>query len=189
MATFSQFYAGGRQEHFSLFHPDRPDALGAAVSAALPVALLIALNSLAVSSGWTVAVPHYQGLPFAPPSWLSTAIWIAMFPMWGLACWMVRQTGAQGRIASRWLMALIGWSLVLPLVSPGFDLLGMTFANVLTLLLAIGTAARVFAASRRAFLLVLPSVLWLGFATFLGFAAIAQGWSPGFAATQQGAQA
>jgi len=188
MALAQSLYTVQQNEDFSLLDPNRPDALGAALSAALPVAVLIIFNGLASAAGWTAAVPQYNGVSFVPPTWLASAITIAILPMWGLARWMVWQRGEQGRAASWWVLALITWSLALPFLTSGFDLLGMTFANVISLLLAVGTGAKVFAVSKRAFLLVLPSVCWMGFTTFLGFAAIAQGWSPGFAATQQGAQ-
>jgi tryptophan-rich sensory protein len=93
--------------------------------------------------------------------------------MWGAARWYAWQTGLSGRRRSRWVAALIVWGLLYPIISGLTGVAGSAIANVASLALVLVAAWQVRGVSKRAFWLLAPSIAWISFATWLGFAALA----------------
>lgn len=157
----------------SLRNPmNRPDRVGALLSAAVPLVLAGIANLLIFASGWSNEDPAYDAVSFSPPGWVVGAIWLVIFPMWGYARWRAFQAGTTGRSESWWAVALIGWALAYPIVVLFLDTTGSAWANVFSLALAAATAWRLSTVSKPAAAWVLPSLAWLTFASVLGFAAV-----------------
>lgn len=165
------------------FDPNRADAWGALLSAMLPVAAVIVANCLFLMAGLEI----HDAPVLAPvlPDWVSGLAFVAIYPMWGLARWAAWQNGENGRRASWWVVGLIAAGIAYPFVAGALEPVWVTFANSVLMVIGLATALRLVKVSRLAFLLVLPTLVWVGFATLVSFAVVAQGWSPPFAVTNK----
>lgn len=160
----------------SLRNPmNQPNRRGAWLSALTPLALAGLANLLIFATGWGAEDPAYDAVSFAPPGWVVGAIWLLIFPMWGYARWRAFQAGTSGRAESWWAAALIVWALAYPIVVAFLDTTGNAWANVFSLALATLTAWRLSTVSKPAAAWALPSLVWLTFASVLGFAAVQTG--------------
>jgi tryptophan-rich sensory protein len=181
MATLSApAFAGSTH---SVLDPNRPDLVGAMLSAVLPLAFVLSVNGLASMAGVDIARSHFAA-PLGTPEWVTAMVWSAILPMWGIARWTLWQKGRAGRSASFWVLGLIGAATFVPLLSIALTPFWSAAATLLLLILAVIVAMRVFAVSKAAFLWMAPSLGWMSIATLLGFSAAAHGWSPPFAVTQ-----
>lgn len=150
---------------------NRPTRAARWLSMGVPLLLVAAGNGLLFATGTAAADPAFSHLPLAPAGWFVGLVWALIFPMWGFARWRVWQAGAVGRRAARWVVALMLWSLAYPLLTFGLGAGGSALVNVVSLALVILTTRRVWRASEAAARWLVPSVVWIGFATALGFAA------------------
>lgn len=151
---------------------NRNDGLGFWLSVLGPLALVLIGNALIFAAGWNVGDPRQQAA-ITPPGWFVGLMWVIIYPMWGAARWYVWQTGLAGQRRSRWIAALIGWGLAYPIVT-GLGGVGVAaIANVISLALVLIAAWQARGVTKRAFWLIAPSVLWIAFATMLGFAILA----------------
>ena len=156
----------------SLRNPmNRPDRIGAVLSAAIPVGLAGLANLIILATGWGAEDPAYDAVWFSPPGWVVGTIWLLIFPMWGYARWKAFQAGTTGRAESWWAAALISWALAYPIVVTFLDTTGSAWANVFSLGLAAITAWRLSTVSVAAAAWIVPSLFWLSFASVLGYAA------------------
>jgi tryptophan-rich sensory protein len=157
----------------TLHHPHRRVARqqGAWLSALIPLALVLAGNGLIFATGSQGSDPAFDALDLAPPGWAVALIWVLIYPMWGLARWYAARNGRRGKRVSWWVIALMGWGLVYPLLT-GFKTMPSAWANLASLLLASLTLWRVSTVSRKGAALLIPSVGWIAFATVLGFVAL-----------------
>jgi tryptophan-rich sensory protein len=151
---------------------NRNDSTGFWLSVMLPLVAVLIGNAIIFATGSGSDEPAYDQVPWAPPGWVIGLIWLVIYPMWGAARWYARQTGLAGVRTSRWVLTLIAWGLVYPIVTSTPNLPVSVLANAASLLLAIVTAWQVRRVSKRAFWLIAPSTLWLGFANALGWAAL-----------------
>jgi tryptophan-rich sensory protein len=118
----------------------------------------------------------YAGLTrpgWTPPNWLFGPVWTTLYVMIAVAGWLVWREGASPgrRTALLWyglqllLNALWSW-LFFGLESPALG-----FADIFLLLAAIGATILAFRpVSRTAAWLLLPYLLWVGYASALNFA-------------------
>jgi tryptophan-rich sensory protein len=142
-------------------------------SALIPLVAVILGNGLIFATRSEGADPAFESLSLAPPPWLVAMIWIVIFPMWGLARWHAARHGRLGRRESWWVVALILWGLAYPVLT-GFRTVPSAWANLASLVLAAVTCRRVGTVSKKAAWLIAPSILWIAFATVLGFMALAR---------------
>lgn len=110
--------------------------------------------------------------PGTPPDWLFAPVWTALYPLMGVAAWLVWRRIDVGVERKRTALRTWGWQLLVnALWSPAFfglHQLGLALAVIVALLLAILLTIRRFAALQpSAALLMLPYVLWVGYATYL----------------------
>jgi tryptophan-rich sensory protein len=135
------------------------------------VAVVATVGGLAAGS----AGQTYRALelpPFAPPSWLFGPVWTVLYVMIAVAGWLVwRESG--------WSLALTLWSvqLVLNLAwTPLFFAADLYVWALLDIVLLLGLVAWTAAAFRRtsrlAAALLVPYLLWVGFATALNAAIV-----------------
>lgn len=135
------------------------------------VTAVAAVGGLAAGS----AGRTYAGLelpPFAPPSWLFGPVWTVLYVMIAVAGWLVWR-------ASGWSLALTLWSaqLLLNLAwTPLFfaaDLYVWALLDIVVLLVLVAwTAATFRRTSGPAAALMVPYLLWVGFATALNAAIV-----------------
>lgn len=151
---------------------NRNDKRGLAISIILPFLAVLIGNGAVYALGWNSNDPAYEAVSFNPPGGVVAVVWLIIFPMWGAARWYAYQTGVAGRRASYWILALIGWALLYPVITSGSNTLISASANAASLVLVITAALQARAVSKRAFWLIAPSIAWIGFATVLGFFAL-----------------
>lgn len=156
--------------------PDRNETFGLILSALLPLAAVFTVAGLVAFLGLGGAVRLYSDP-------ISALLFVPLFPLWGAAHWFAAREGAPGRVASRWVLALIGLGLVYPFIHGMADAFWLGWANIFWLILIAATALRLAQVSRPALMLVLPSLAWVALAAIPGYVLVTNGWSPGFAVT------
>lgn len=141
-------------------------AFGAATAAAAVTGSLAALD----------ASDRYGALvqpSWAPPAWLFGPVWTVLYVAIAVAGWLVwRKDGWGGARAALTAFAvqLVLNALWTPLFF-GADLLGVAFAEIVLLWLAIVATVVLFARhSRPAALLLVPYLAWVTFASVLNLA-------------------
>ncbi|GAA0276988.1 tryptophan-rich sensory protein [Cryptosporangium japonicum] len=114
---------------------------------------------------------YYDGLDrpaWAPPAWLFGPVWTVLYTMIGVAGWLVwRRVGLRplpfGLYAGQ-LVLNAAWTWLFF----AFEQPGVAFAEIAVLWLVIAANAVVFArVSRLAGLLLVPYLLWVGYAAAL----------------------
>lgn len=150
---------------------NRPTRAARWWSMGVPLLLVLVGNGLLFATGTAGADPAFSSLRLAPPGWFVGLMWALIFPMWGYARWRVWQAGAVGRRAARWVAALMAWGLAYPVLTLGFETGLSAVANIASLALVLLTTRRVQRASAPAARWLVPSIVWIGFATVLGLAA------------------
>jgi tryptophan-rich sensory protein len=143
------------------------------LSALIPLLAVVFGNGLIFATGFEGGDSEFESLALAPPPWFVAAMWVVIFPMWGLARWHAARQGRRGRRESWWVVALILWALAYPLLT-GFATTPSAWANLASLVLVVVTCWRAGTVSKKAAWLIAPSILWIGFATVLGFMALAK---------------
>jgi tryptophan-rich sensory protein len=138
------------------------------------IALCISVSALGGAVTASSVGNWYQTLekpPFNPPDWLFAPVWITLFLMMAVAAWLVwRRVGLLSRPIAAFTVQLclnLLWSvLFFGLRSPGLALL-----EIFVLLVAIAYTARLFLQLEPwAGVLLLPYLLWVGFAAVLNAA-------------------
>ena len=170
-------------QHQSVLDADRHDLLGAVLSAALPLAVFVIANGVAELNGM---LPLFFS-PFGLPGWVGGALHIGSLPLFGIARWMVAGRGEAGRTAGWWLVALMAGTIAFPFVVMPLDSLMLSIVAMTLLLVGISATVRTAVVSKRAALVMLPGLGWMGLSAFVGLSFVA-GWSPPFGLTQAGGQ-
>lgn len=109
-----------------------------------------------------------------PPSWVFGPVWIALYALMGIAAYLVWKNGlkeSKVRIA----LGVFGIQLMLntlwSITFFGLGNLALALANISALFVAIiWTLILFYRISRRAGYLLVPYLLWVGFATYLNVA-------------------
>jgi tryptophan-rich sensory protein len=105
---------------------------------------------------------------FTPPGWLFGPVWGVLYAMMALAAWLVwRQVGWRNPALGLFFVQLalnLAWSLLFF----GLQLIGAALAEILLLLALIAATTSAFwRIDRRAGLLLVPYLLWVGYASLL----------------------
>jgi tryptophan-rich sensory protein len=109
----------------------------------------------------------------APPNWVFGPVWTALYALMGVAAWLVWR-GGSGR-PLQVALGLFGLQLALNF-SWSFvffgeqQLLGALLVIVALLAAIVSTMAAFWRVDRRATLLMVPYLVWVGFATYLNYA-------------------
>lgn len=101
-----------------------------------------------------------------PPSWLFGPVWTVLYVLMGSAAYLVWQQSGNKKLSVYWIQLAVnaGWSpLFFGLKDP---LLALADITVL-LILIILTLAIFFRINKLAGVLLVPYLLWVGFATYL----------------------
>lgn len=144
--------------------------LALAVALGLPLAVG-ALGSLATARAVRTWYPTLRKPPFNPPSWVFGPVWTALYLLMGVAMHLVwtasGRSEGHGRAIRLWLAQLV-LNLLWSLIFFGRRELGLAFAEILVLWIAIAATTREFASRRPvAGALLVPYLGWTTFATLL----------------------
>lgn len=170
--------ATGSKSVFAAFDADRHNALGLVLSAALPLAVFVIANGLAELNGM---LPLFFS-PMGLPGWAGAVLHLGTLPLFGAARWMVARRGAAGQNAGWWLVALMAGMIAFPFLVAPLDSLMLSLVAFALLIVGLGASARTAAVDRKAALVMMPGLVWIGFSTFVGLSFVAA-WSPPFAVT------
>lgn len=157
---------------------DRHNPLGLVLSAALPLAVFVIANGLAELNGM---LPLFFS-PLGLPGWVGAVLHLGALPLFGVARWMVAGRGEAGQHAGWWIVALMAGMIGFPFLVAPLDSLMLSLVAFALLLVGLGTMVRVAAIERKAALLMMPGLAWMGFSAFIGLSFVAA-WSPPFAVT------
>ena len=163
--------------HHTIAHGDVRSIFALGLSAALPIAAYFAVDAAADQLGIVPVVTAPLGLP----EWTIAAAMLLTLPMWGVARWLIGQHDVVGRVASRWIVALIAGVILLPYALSLANPFMAGLLPMLVLLTGIVAAMRASALSGGAALLLAPGLVWFGLGSLIGFTTLAGGWSPPFA--------
>jgi tryptophan-rich sensory protein len=150
---------------------NRTDAKGEAANALAALIAVLALNALVFGVGLE-RLGVDPAVWFEPPGWLVGLVWAAIFPMWGIARWHALRGGREGRGVARYILVMIGWSLLYPLLSAGSDLYKSVVLNAVSLLIVAVAFVRARKVSTSAANWIAPSLAWVVFANLLTLAKI-----------------
>lgn len=123
----------------------------------------------------TPSVPGwYAGLikpAFNPPNWLFGPVWTTLYALMGLAAWLVYDKGVRRAEVKRALFVFVAQLILNVLWSIMFfgahQILGAFVIIVALWILILGTILRFLKISKAAACLLVPYLLWVGFATVL----------------------
>ena len=129
-----------------------------------------ALGTAAGPGAWYAQL---QKPSWNPPGWLFGPVWSVLYTLMAVAAWLVWRQGGWGK-QRRPLLIFLAQLALNALWTPlffGLHRLGVAFAEIVLLWLAIGTTLTVFRpVSRAAAWLLAPYLAWVSFATVLNFA-------------------
>lgn len=119
--------------------------------------------------------PFYQNLKkpsYNPPNWLFGLAWGILYPVMGLASWLVWMEG--GFRTQAYPLAAYGVQLALNLLWPAIFFsahkIGLALIDISALLVAVGVTAVLFKpVNPLAAYLLIPYLAWVAFATFLNY--------------------
>lgn len=140
------------------------------------VAVLICELAGIVGSLFTApSIPGwYAGLtkpPFNPPGWVFAPVWTILYALMGIAAWLVYDKGVRRADVKRALFVFVAQLILNVLWSIMFfgahQILGAVVIIVALWILILGTILRFHKISRPAAYLLVPYLLWVGFATVL----------------------
>jgi len=137
--------------------------------------LICELAGLIGSLFTTPSIPGwYAGLikpAFNPPNWLFGPVWITLYALMGLAAWLVYDKGVRRADVKRALFVFVAQLILNVLWSIMFfgahQILGAFVIIVALWILILGTILRFLKISKAAAYLLVPYLLWVGFATVL----------------------
>ncbi|MDB5614379.1 MAG: hypothetical protein JWQ22_2032 [Devosia sp.] len=171
------------KQFFSGLDADRHNALGLALSAALPLAVFVIANGIAQLNGM---VPLFFA-PFGLTGWMGGVLHLGSLPLFGAARWMVASRGERGRVAGYWVVALMAGMIVQPFLVMPLDTLALSIVSFSLLVVGLGAMVRVAEVDPKAAMIMAPGMAWMGFSAFVGLS-FAAAWAPPFAVTNsQGA--
>ena len=138
------------------------------------VGLLALCFAVAGIAGWVTATSVESWYPtlakpgFTPPDQVFGPVWSALYSMIALAAWLAwRRVGWRDRALGLFFAQLalnLAWSLLFF----GLQLVGAALAEILLLLALIAATTLAFwRIDRRAGLLLVPYLLWVGYASLL----------------------
>jgi tryptophan-rich sensory protein len=120
----------------------------------------------------TDAEPGLARLPWPEPEWAWGWVWGALYPLTGVAAWLVWRRVDIGIDRKRAALRIWGWQLLLSGLWPaalfGAHSPAAALAVMATLLVAVGLTVRAFLQlQRNAALLLAPYALWLCWAAYM----------------------
>ena len=138
----------------------------------IAVALCLGINAIIFGSGWFVTDDAAdKAVWFAPPGYVVGTVWVILFALIGAARYLLNEFGEAAAGAKNLLIGLLLFCLAYPIYTIGFTsrLLGL-IGNMATIALTIFIITKVFKFSKTAAYLLIPIIIWVGFASLLTLA-------------------
>lgn len=137
--------------------------------------LVVAFAAAAVGAVASVdAASFYAQLSkpsWAPPGWVFGPVWSALYTLMGVAAWLVWRSPAPSAAALSWFVAQLAANALWSWLFFAWHRGALAAVEVLLLLaLIVVTIAAFRRSSRLAALLLVPYLLWVGFASALTWA-------------------
>lgn len=108
---------------------------------------------------------------WAPPGWVFAPVWSTLYALMGIAAWLVSRSPGSNRAALGLFVAQLGANALWSWLFFAWHRGALAAVEVLVLLvLIIATIAAFWPRSRLAAALLVPYVLWVGFASALTWA-------------------
>jgi len=111
---------------------------------------------------------------FSPPGWLFPIVWSVLFLLMGIASYRIYNSGFQKEIVKDALVFYVTqliFNFFWTIIFFRFDLKGFAFVWIIILLcLIIITTLKFYKIDKIAAYLMIPYILWVGFASFLNLA-------------------
>jgi len=126
-------------------------------------------TSSSVSTWYTTLIKP----AFNPPSWLFGPVWTALYILMGISFYLIWKTKEtkQRNEALDWFLIQLGLNFLWSLIFFGMKMPGIAFIEILLLeTTIIITALKFYKISKSSAYLMIPYILWVGFATILNFA-------------------
>lgn len=143
-----------------------------AFHAAAPAIAIMAANAVAMVFGWGANLPDFAGVAAAPPAWASSIVWLGVYAALGIARWEACRNCAVACDRSRWVTAVLAWSVAYAFLGGAFGPGWGLFHALSLCALAAMALARVAPASPRAALWLTGPVFWLGYTAVLSVLAL-----------------
>lgn len=134
--------------------------------------LAIAFSAAAVGAIASVGAPQFYASlirpDWAPPGWLFGPVWTALFTLMGIAAWLVWRERPGSRSALALFLVQLAVNALWSWLFFVWHLGAAAFAEMIVLLgLIAATMASFWRIRRIAATLLVPYLLWVGFATLL----------------------
>jgi tryptophan-rich sensory protein len=161
-----------------------PKLNGAIVNVVASIASVLLINAAIFGLRWS-SINSFQLLDptvlpaFTPPGYAIGMVWTLLFGLMGTSRWLLNKVQNSQRTNHQQLVVfLILFCLVYPLYSLAINSrLGALIGNLGTILLATFTYLKISRSSKQAALLVLPTIVWVTYATVILVVVIqARGW-------------
>jgi tryptophan-rich sensory protein len=148
---------------------DQPGPRGLLLNISLAIAVCLAINAFVFGTGFNAErKPPIIDLWYAPPGYLVGIVWIFLYAGMGAARHLLVAAGDTARGTRRLIVGLLLFCAIYPFYTRGFsDIVACFWGNLATIALTVFTVFRAARFSRLAALLLLPTVLWVSFATFV----------------------
>ncbi len=133
------------------------------------VGVLSGLATVAGVRGWYATLVRPS---FAPPDWVFGPVWTALYLTMGIALYLVWQRGPSPAVRTAMLVFFVhlGLNFLWSIVFFGLQAPGWALVEILLLLASVVATVVVFWQVRPvAGAILLPYVLWVGFATVLNY--------------------
>jgi len=136
--------------------------------------LLAICFAVAGLGGWATATSVESWYPtlakpaFTPPDWVFGPVWSVLYALMALAAWLVWRRVGWRDLALGLFFVQLALNLAWSILFFGLQLIGAALADILLLVALIAATAIAFwRIDRRAGLLLLPYLLWVGYASLL----------------------
>ncbi len=140
----------------------------------LLILLIIAIELGGFVSGLLAGSEQYANLnrpDFSPPGWVFPIVWTLLYFLMALAVYRVMQWGSYGKPTGKavlYFIVQLALNYLWPILFFKFELYGVAFIELLLLLIMIILTTIEFAKiDKPAALLMIPYILWVGFAGIL----------------------
>ncbi len=135
------------------------------------VALCFAVAAIGGAVTATSAQTWYPKLAkpaFTPPDWLFGPVWTTLYAMMAVSAWLSWRRVGLGHLALGLFFAQLALNLAWSLLFFGLHWIGVALVDILLLLVLIAATTYAFLViDRRAGLLFVPYLLWVGYASLL----------------------
>lgn len=148
---------------------DRSGVPGRVLNIALAIGVCLVINAFVFGTGFNSAPAEpVNQLWYAPPGYFVGIVWIFLYAGMGAARHLLVEAGEESRGTRRLIVGLLLFCAIYPFYTRGFsDIVACFVGNLLTIGLTIFAIARSVRFSRFAAILLVPTIVWVTFATFV----------------------